>query len=160
MNREYADRSLGKTINHISRNIHWMVKHQLEPYGVGSGQHFFLFLLDRSPGMTQNEVSVKTDIDKATAAKGLSKLEQQGYITRVPDERDRRIRRLYLTESGKEIIPKVKESLARVTEVGAAELTGEELEQLFSLLDTVENSLSTYITTCMKSSPDSDKGNS
>ncbi|MDZ7795335.1 MAG: aminotransferase class V-fold PLP-dependent enzyme [Spirochaetia bacterium] len=51
-------------------------------------------------------MSSKTDIDKATAAKGLAKLEQQCYIRRV-------------------------------TEVCAAELTGEELEQLFSLLDKI-----------------------
>lgn len=122
-----------------------MIKHQLEPYEVGSGQHFYLFLLDRTPGITQNEVSRGTGIDKATAAKGLAKLEQQGYIQRVPDKADRRVRRLYLTEKGKDIIPKVKESLARVTEVCSAELTQEELEQLFSLLDKVEHSLSTYI---------------
>ncbi|MGE4585665.1 MAG: MarR family winged helix-turn-helix transcriptional regulator [Sphaerochaeta sp.] len=145
MKRTNRDRSLGKTFNHISRNIHWVVKHQLERYGVGSGQHFFLFLLDQSPGITQNEVSRKTNIDKATAAKGLAKLDLQGYIKRVPDTEDRRLRRLYLTEKGKEIIPKIKESLAQVTEICSADLSEKELEVLFSLLDKVESSLSTYV---------------
>ena len=153
------DRSLGKTFNHISRNIHWMIKHQLEPYGVGSGQHFFLFLLDRTPGITQNEVSNITDIDKATAAKGLAKLEQQGYIERFPDKGDRRIRRLYLTKEGKEVIPRIKESLTRVTEVCSTKLTEEELEMLFYLLDKVENSLSTYIDSHIQSSTNTDEEN-
>ena len=128
-----------------------MIKHDLEPYGIGSGQHFYLFLLDRSPGITQNEVSRGTDIDKATAAKGLAKLEQQGYIERIADDEDRRIRRLYLTEKGKAIIPRVTEGLMKITEVCSAELTGEELEQLFALLDKVEHSLSGYIETRMSS---------
>jgi len=147
MNREYRGRSLGKTIHHISRGIHWMVKHQLDEYGVGSGQHFFLFLVDQQPGITQNEVSRKTDIDKATAAKGICRLEERGYIRRVPDQKDRRVRHLYLTERGKEIIPTIRNSFRKVTEICSAELTSGEQEQLFLLLHKVDHSLSTYIET-------------
>ena len=77
-----------------------MIQRDLETIGVGSGQHFLLHLIQRHPGITQNEVSRMTDIDKATAAKGLAKLERRGYLRRIPDQDDRRIRRPYLSEAG------------------------------------------------------------
>ncbi len=140
-------RSIGKQISHISRNIQWIIQHELEAYGIGSGPHFFLHLIQKNPGITQNEVSHRTDIDKATAAKGLAKLEQLGYIERIPDENDRRIRHLHLTEAGKTVIPTITETLQKVTRVCSTDLTSDELDDLFYLLDKVEASLNTYIKT-------------
>ncbi len=122
-----------------------MIRHELDSYGVGSGQHFLLFLVHQHPGITQNEVSRKTGIDKATAAKGLARLEQLGYLERIPDRSDRRVRRLYLTGAGTSLIPAIKASFRQVTEVCSAELTEEELDELFRLLDKVEHSLSCHI---------------
>jgi DNA-binding MarR family transcriptional regulator len=145
MNPSNEGRSLGKTINQISRNIHWMIRHELDSYNVGSGQHFFLLLVHHHPGITQNEVSRKTGIDKASASKGLARLEQLGYLARVPGRIDRRVRRLYLTGAGTALIPAIKASLRLVTEACSAELTEEELEELFRLLDKVEHSLIRHI---------------
>ena len=141
----HEERSLGRQLSHISRNIRWLIQRDLETIGVGSGQHFFLHLVQRHPGITQNEVSRITDIDKATAAKGLAKLEQRGYLRRIPDRDDRRIRRLYLSEEGEAVMPQIEATLRRVTEVCSTDLSSEELEELFGLLDKVEASLGRYI---------------
>ena len=122
-----------------------MIQRDLETIGVGSGQHLFLHLIQRHPGITQNEVSRQTDIDKATAAKGLAKLEQRGYLRRIPDQDDRRIRRLYLSEAGEAVMPQIEATLRRVTEVCSTDLSAEELAELFGLLDKVEASLGRYI---------------
>ena len=145
MTSPHEERSLGRQISHISRNIRWMIQRDLETIGVGSGQHFFLHLIQRHPGITQNEVSRITDIDKATAAKGLAKLEQRGYLRRIPDQDDRRIRRLYLSEAGEAVMPQIEATLRRVTEVCSADLSAEELAELFGLLDKVEAALGRYI---------------
>ncbi len=148
------ERSLGRQISHISRNIRWMVQRELEAIGVGSGQHFFLHLIQRHPGITQKEVSRITDIDKATAAKGVAKLERRGYLRRIPDQDDRRIRRLYLSEAGEAVIPQIEAVLRRVTEVCSTDLSSEELEQLFGFLDKVEASLGRYIEKNHEKHPD------
>src|SRR6056297_759407 len=145
MEENSQERSLGKQISHISRDIRWMIQHELESCGVGSGTHFFLHLIEQHPGITQNELSRKTDIDKATAAKGLARLERQGYLHRIPDAQDGRVRRLYLTDAGMAIMPAIQATLRRVTEVCSADLSREELNQLFRLLDRVEAALGHYI---------------
>lgn len=141
--KEY--RSLGKQISHIARNIRWMIQRDLENIGVGSGPHFFLHLIERNPGITQNDVSRLTDIDKATAAKGLAKLERLGYVQRKPAPDDRRVRQLYLTEAGQAVMPHIRDTLRHVTEVCAQDLSAGELDELFRLLGKVEASLGRYI---------------
>jgi hypothetical protein len=84
-------------------------------------------------------------VDKATAAKGLAKLERRGYLRRIPDQNDRRIRRLYLSEAGQAVMPQIEATLRRVTEVCSTDLLAGELEELFGLLDKVEASLGHYI---------------
>jgi DNA-binding MarR family transcriptional regulator len=140
-----AGRSLGKQISYIARGIRWIVEHELSQLGVGSGTHFFLRIIHLNPGITQNELSEKTQIDKATAAKGLAKLEFLGYLTRVPDTRDRRFRRLYLTDAGERIIPSIQATLRHVTGICATNLNAKELQELFALLDRVEDAVSTHI---------------
>ena len=138
-------RSLGRQISYIARSIRWIVEHELGQLGVGSGTHFFLRIIHLNPGITQNELSEQTQIDKATAAKGLAKLGSLGYLTRVPDTKDRRFRRLYLTDAGQRIIPSIHATLRRVTEICATNLNAKELGELFTLLDRVEAAVSTYI---------------
>jgi DNA-binding MarR family transcriptional regulator len=86
-----------------------------------------------------------TDIDKATAAKGLARLERIGYVRRQPAPRDRRVRQLFLTEAGQAVMPHIKATLRHVTEVCAEDLTAAELDELFRLLGKVEASLDRYI---------------
>lgn len=140
-----ARRSLGKQINYLARGIRWVVEHELAPLGVGSGTHFFLRVIHQNPGITQNELSRRTQIDKATAAKGLARLESLGYLSRVPDTGDRRIRRLYLTKAGERIIPSVYATLRHVTGICSVNLDTGELDRLFALLDRVEGALSAHI---------------
>ena len=138
-------RSLGKLISHIARNIRWMIQRDLEHIEVGSGPHFLLHLIDRKPGITQNELSRMTNIDKATAAKGLARLERLGFVQRQPAPHDRRVRQLYLTEAGRAVMPHIRDTLRHVTEVCAQDLTTAELDELFRLLGKVEASLGRHI---------------
>lgn len=122
-----------------------MIQRDLEHIGVGSGPHFFLHLIDQNPGITQNELSRRTNIDKATAAKGLARLERAGYVRRQPSPHDRRVRQLYLTEAGQAVMPHIRDTLRHVTEVCAQDLSESELEELFRLLGKVEASLGRHI---------------
>jgi len=145
VDRPVAHRSLGKLISFIGRSIHWVVAHDLEHIGLGSGTYNFLRIVHTNPGITQNELSEFSQVDKATVAKGLAKLESQGYLARVRDTRDRRVRRLRLTDAGESIIPTVYETLRHVTEICTADLNDQEVETLFSLLDRVEEALTAHI---------------
>ncbi len=142
---ELYERSLGRSINHISRLVHWLVRNELEAYGVGSGQHAIMVLVYRYPGITQNEISSKGCVDKATVAKGLAHLEKLSLLRREADPDDRRLRHVYLTDAGSELMPVIIACLRNVTDTCSAGLTPDETDVLFSLLDKVEHALVDYI---------------
>jgi DNA-binding MarR family transcriptional regulator len=73
-------------------------------------------------------------LDKGTIARAARKLEAAGYISRIVDPDDRRAVRIFLTEKGEEIIPRLraieKEWASRVSNG----LSAEEREQAESLM--------------------------
>ena len=59
--------------------------------------------LYRREGISQQELARKLLVGRSNMSMLLPQLEKRGLIVRTPDERDRRILRLYLTEEGKAI---------------------------------------------------------
>ena len=138
-------RSLGRQIHHIGRAIRWVADHELGETGLSTATYLLLQGIHDNPEMTQNDLCAHAQVDRATVAKGVAKLESLGYVSRVVDSNDGRIRRLQLTDAGRRVIPSVHAALRRVTEICAADLTNAELEELFELLDRVENAISTSV---------------
>ena len=59
-----------------------------------------LVYLSHHPDATQDEISRRMMIDKAAVARAIQRLEEGGYLTRTPDETNRRKYRISLTETG------------------------------------------------------------
>lgn len=72
---------------------------------IGSGQYVFLTTLYRKGGICQEELSSFLKIDKGTTAKAVKKLEDEGYIVRDVDLRDKRAYKITLTSKALEVIP-------------------------------------------------------
>lgn len=79
----------------------------LDLYQIGAGQLQFLILIYENEGITMSDLSLKGGFDKGTVTKGIQKLESEGYIVTVANEKDRRIKQLYTCDKTKKIIPEV-----------------------------------------------------
>ncbi|MDA8442857.1 MAG: MarR family transcriptional regulator [Peptococcaceae bacterium] len=71
---------------------------ELRSYSLGSGQYPFLLALYKNDGISQEELSDYLKIDKATTAKAIKKLADEGFVTRRTDNRDKRAYKLCLTD--------------------------------------------------------------
>lgn len=74
-------------------------------------------------------------IDKATTAKALKKLEENGYIYRQCDDVDRRYNQLFLTEKGRQTMPVITSILMEITEELIVGMTEEECRYFSNCLD-------------------------
>jgi len=110
---------------------------QLEEYNLGSGQFHFLMMLYRRDGVNQETLAETLHIDKATSARAIKKLEQQGFVTKKRDENDRRNYNIFLTEKAKKIKPKIKDILNDWTKILLKDISKEEQNQLFNLLEKI-----------------------
>ncbi|QRG70601.1 winged helix-turn-helix transcriptional regulator [Brevibacillus choshinensis] len=133
--------SHGQYISAIYRHMQVLISAELAPFRIGSGQYIFLMAISFQQPITQKALSEKLLIDKTTTAKAIAKLEAEGYVRREADPADNRYHLLYLTDSGREVVPKVHEALGRVKSKTRKGITDEEYDMLLGLLKTVLRNL-------------------
>jgi DNA-binding MarR family transcriptional regulator len=62
-----------------------------------------LLELDGEPSLTQNELAHRLRLQKSTVSRLVAQLENKHWLQRERDTRDRRARRLQLTDAGREV---------------------------------------------------------
>lgn len=83
-----------------------MAKH-LERMNITYAQLMVLRVIDNEPGITAKEILMQMDTDKATLSGVISRLERDNYIYRVQNEKDGRVRNIYVSEGSEEICSEV-----------------------------------------------------
>lgn len=64
-------------------------------------QMIILKILHEEDGQPQQDLAIVTERHKASLTRLISTLEKKKLVTRVPDQTDKRINRVYLTKEGK-----------------------------------------------------------
>lgn len=126
--------TMGKYISILYRSGSVFFNHKFEKFSIGSGQYPFLLFLYHNGGVTQEEMSCKLFIDKGTTAKAVKKLEDEGYIKRMIDEKDKRAYKVYLTEEGRQTANEVFKVLYEWNNTLTSDFTEEEKELALSFL--------------------------
>jgi DNA-binding MarR family transcriptional regulator len=130
-------KSVGRYISCIYRNFHKYMHEQLKQYDLGSGQFHFLMMLYKKDGVNQETLAETLNIDKATSARAIKKLEEKGYVIRIKDDNDRRNYNIFLTGKAKKLHPKIKSILKNWTDLLLKNITKREQDQLFKLLEKI-----------------------
>lgn len=77
--------------------------HLLENYGLGRAHHRVLHFVNRRPGLTIAELLDILKITKQSLSRVLKDLLEADYVEACPGVKDRRQRRLFLTEKGRSL---------------------------------------------------------
>ena len=72
----------------------------LAKFGFGRAHHRVIYFVGRNPGTTVGELLRILKITKQSLSRVLGQLVREGFVTQEADPRDRRRRRLALTEKG------------------------------------------------------------
>jgi len=136
--------SHGKYISAIYRHMQILIAAELASYRIGSGQYIFLMAIAGRQGITQKELSEDLLIDKTTTAKAIAKLEAEGYVRREADPGDNRFQLLFLTEAGRDVVPKVQEGLNRVKNKARQGISDDNYVLLLELLKQVLRNVSDH----------------
>ena len=104
MNDSFSN--LGRYISILDRLMKMYYNRGLSTFEIGWGQQFYVEYLYDHPGVSAQEMVEYIRVDKATLTKIIKKLLEIDYIKIVVDEKDKRVKHLYLTEKA---IPTVKQ---------------------------------------------------
>lgn len=75
----------------------------VEAYHINRGHHRIVFFIGNLPGLNMNELLDILEVSKQALHKPLRELKERDYVIDMPDDRDKRIKRLYLTDSGQRL---------------------------------------------------------
>ena len=136
------DRSAGYLANHMARLFAQHLQRRIRPLGLATAQFpVLLALRDHETGLTQRELVDRLDIEQATVANTLARMERDGLIRRTAHPDDARSRLVRLTEKGNAACGPAIAEAAGVNELAFADLDDEERERFVALMGRVVENL-------------------
>lgn len=126
--------SAGYLVNHVARIFERGLSSRIKPLGLSTGTFPALLELWEEDGLSQKQLVARLDIEQATMANTLTRMERDGLIRRQTDETDRRVQRIWLTDAARDK-QTVAIAAANATNAQAlAALTADEQDQFAALL--------------------------
>lgn len=93
----FRDDSAGFLVNHMARLFERALKERIQPLGLAPAQFMTLLELWEGDGLTQRDLVHRLDVEQATMANTLARMERDGLIVRRANPRDARSQTVHLT---------------------------------------------------------------
>ena len=103
-------------VNNLARLLVEMLRKRVAPLGLVPGQFPALLALWEKEGQTQKELLSMLDIEQATLANTLTRMERDGLIIRKNHPADARARTIHVTERGFSIRDEAYRSVVQINE--------------------------------------------
>lgn len=100
--------------------------------------HTFLFAVCRAPGRSQEEIARDVCLNKSTVTRALTELEQQGYVTRIPNQNDKRQMLIFPTKKAEKALPQVRALAQSFNEAVLEGIEDTELSAFLNVLLRIE----------------------
>lgn len=128
---------ISRALSTVYRLTQSHVSRQLGPFALGSGQFMFFMVVMNNEGATQEDISTRLRVDKATTAKALRKLVDEGYVAKERDPVDGRVWHIHLTEKGHALIPQVMSCLRGWSDILYAGFSAAEKKDFTEMLERI-----------------------
>lgn len=134
--------SIGFYLCDNARLIKRVFNRRVKDLDITRSQWAVLWRLSTANGMSQAELADQAEIEQPSLVRHVDNLEEQGWIVRKRDTKDRRINRLFLTPKGEKLMEKAWQHGMDIRDEYLKGLSEEEEAQLASLLSKLKDNLS------------------
>ena len=141
LEEENWDARLGFLMHDVSRLRRGVFDEFMKPLGVTRSQWWVLAYLSRHDGMIQSDLANVLELGKAALGGLIDRLEAGGFIMRRPDELDRRVKRIFLSTSGVQLIKEMVKSSHHMSERMLKDMSTADRNRLVELLTHVKRNL-------------------
>ncbi len=128
---------VGPKVKVISNAFRRTVDNSTAELGITGAQSFILgYLKDHTETRPcQRDIETEFNIKHPTATGLLGRLAEKGYVEFLPDEHDRRLKRIVITEAGAEAAEQTHSRLDQAEQSLVRDFSPQELAELHRLLD-------------------------
>jgi DNA-binding MarR family transcriptional regulator len=106
----------------------------MQRHGLHLGQNHLLAILWEHDGRTPGEIAAAVNVTTPAVVKMATRMEETGFIVRRRDDRDNRLVRLWLTDSGRALQAPIEAERQFIDEKVTENLTAAEREHLSNAL--------------------------
>jgi len=136
------ERNLGFLIGDVARLTRTSFDRRVQTLGLTRSQWWVLTYVYREQGLTQSALAEHLEVGKVALGNLIDRLEAKGWVERKSEQRDRRINRIYLTQSVMPIIEAMRAPAQDLYETIVASMSNQQQEALVDLLLMVRRNLS------------------
>lgn len=133
----FKSQSTGYLANHLARLYAILLNEQMQPIGISTAQFPILLELWQQDGLTQNELVRLGNLAQATVANTLGRMERDGLITRIANQKDARVKHIMLTDKARKLESEAIACAKQVNQQSLAVLTEDEQQQFNTLMQKV-----------------------
>ncbi|KGR77416.1 MarR family winged helix-turn-helix transcriptional regulator [Ureibacillus manganicus] len=123
-----------REIGMIARALDSISNIEFKEFELTKGQYLYLVRICENPGIIQEKLAEMIKVDRTTAARAIKKLEMSGFIHKKDDEQNKKIKKLFPTEKGKNIYPFIKRENDYSNSVALKGFSESEAEVILQLL--------------------------
>ena len=120
------EQSAGYLANHMARLFARRLQGRIKPLGLTIGTFPALLELWENDGLTQKELAARLDIEQATMANTLARMERDGIVVRKKDLADARAQRVWLTDKARALQASATAAADQQNSAALARLSDEE----------------------------------
>ncbi|MFC4798364.1 MarR family winged helix-turn-helix transcriptional regulator [Neobacillus sp. GCM10023253] len=130
-----------REIGMIARALDSISNIEFKEYDLTKGQYLYLVRICENPGIIQEKLAEMTKVDRTTAARAIKKLEMNGFIEKKDDQHNKKIKKLFPTEKGKNVYPFIRRENDYSNTVALEGFSESEVETIFNLLQRVRKNV-------------------
>jgi len=113
--------------------------------GINLVQSKVIFALNMQSGPTQRELADKIGVESPTLVPIIDKMEQDGYVKRKLDSKDRRIKRIYSTAKADSMWDSMMECAAQIRKTAIHDLSEPEIKSALGVVKKMTENLAVYL---------------
>ena len=143
--KEIFEENIGLLIHDVARLLRVLYDRQMSSIGLTRSQWWLLTYLFFKDGINQSELAILMDMEKAPLSRLLDRMEKKGWVIRKNENKDRRTKNIYLSETIKPLISSMRDKAAEYRRESLSILTDKERNKLKAILQILKQDLTSKI---------------
>ena len=129
------------TLGEVQRLVRAYADKAAARFGITRAQWAVLAKVERSEGMKQTELAEQMEMQPITLTRLIDKLCDSGWIERRGDESDRRVNRLYLRKTGRQLLGKLSGLRSELTATALDGISPVDAQRLLSQMESIKENV-------------------
>ncbi|MGX7197970.1 MarR family winged helix-turn-helix transcriptional regulator [Enterococcus olivae] len=125
----------------IARALDSIANIEFKELALTKGQYIYLVRIYENEGIIPERLAELVKIDRTTTSRAIKKLEENGFIEKRPDDSNKKIRRLYTTEIGKQAALFILRENKHSNKVALENFNEDEVQTMKKLLTKMKNNI-------------------